>query len=87
MVTVNQARERLEHRPYYFSDGVRVIIEASLEKFEKQCPDIGDYQTSVVFYWRCHRISMAAAEKVLLGCDSLPDGFGMAIKKRKNSIH
>ena len=87
MATVNQTQERLELRRNYFSDDVREIIKSALNTFEKKCTDVGDYQTSVVFYWRSNRISMAAAEKILLGCDSLPDGFGIAIKKTRASIH
>jgi len=87
MATVNRSREVLELRRNYFSDGVREIIKSALNTFEKKCPDIGDYQTSVVFYWRCDRISMVAAEKILLGCDSLPDGFGIMVCTLKDSIH
>ena len=87
MATVNRSREVLEDRRNYFSDGAREIIESTLNTFEKKCPDVGDYQTLVIFYWRNHRISMAAAEKILLGCDSLPDGFAIVVCRLKGSIH
>lgn len=87
MVTVNETRKILSILEKCYTPEIHKILNNGLDEFSKKLPDVDDYRTNVIFSWRGFSITHDSAQKILLGCQSFPDGLVMKINVKCKSVH
>ena len=87
MVTVNQTRECISHRKNFYTPVLHKALLKGLDDISDLQSEIDDSRTAVTFYWRGYPLIYEAAEKIMLGVKTMPEGLLMKVRVIDGTIH
>ena len=87
MVTLNQTREHISQRKTFYTPILHKTLLKGLEDISTLQTEIDDSRTAVTFYWRGYPLIYEAAEKIMLGVETMPEGLLMKVRVIDGTIH
>ncbi len=87
VVTVNDSRYLISVIEDYYTPEMYKYLNDSFDESSNTYPDVEDFRTNVIFYWRGYSISPNSVQKILLGATSVPEGLMMKVYISDGSVH
>ena len=85
--TVNTSRYLISVIGNYYTPEMYKYLNDSFDEFSKTYPDVEDFRTNVIFYWRGYSITPDSVQKILLGVTSAPESLTMKVYISDGSVH
>ncbi|MCW8899068.1 MAG: hypothetical protein OQK95_00145 [Gammaproteobacteria bacterium] len=85
--TVNTSRYLISVFEHNYTPEMYQYLNDSFDEFSNTYPEIEDFRTNVIFYWRGYSITPDSVQKILLGARSVPDGLTMKVFISDGSVH
>lgn len=77
ITTVKYSRELISVIEDYYTPQMFKFLNDSFDEFSNKFPEVEDFRTNVIFYWRGYSITPDSVQKILLGARAVPDGLTM----------